>query len=125
VKVLCPIGDKRVILDLFFSANLVPREKLNLTQQKQTLIRNKNTTTQNKCKKLKPGLVASYDLRPGNGAGLFYSSYSPHGANRNKGLPLWSWPCSLLSSATQLILLSTSISNTKVYDKAVQETRYS
>jgi len=29
------------------------------------------TTTQNKHKKLKPGLVASYDIRPGNGEGLF------------------------------------------------------
>jgi len=30
----------------------------------------KCTTTENK-KKLKPGLVASYDTRPGNGEGLF------------------------------------------------------
>ena len=29
----------------------------------------KFTTTQNKHKKLKPGLVAFYDIRPGNGAG--------------------------------------------------------
>ena len=29
----------------------------------------KNTTTQNKHKKLNPGLVASHDLPPGNGAG--------------------------------------------------------
>jgi len=33
---------------------------------------NNNTITQNKLKQLKsPGLVASYDLWPGNGAGLF------------------------------------------------------
>jgi len=33
----------------------------------------KNTITQNKLKQLKsPGLVTSYDLRPGNGAGLFW-----------------------------------------------------
>jgi len=31
----------------------------------------KCTTTQNKHKKLKPGLVAVYDIWPGNGAGLF------------------------------------------------------
>jgi len=31
----------------------------------------KCTTTQNKHKKIKPGLVASYDIRPGNGEGLF------------------------------------------------------
>jgi len=29
----------------------------------------------------KPGLVALYDIRPGNGAGLFLQSRSPHGAN--------------------------------------------
>jgi len=32
----------------------------------------KYTTTSNKPKKLKPGLVASYNLRPGNGMGLFW-----------------------------------------------------
>jgi len=41
-------------------------KKLNLTQQKHTF------TSQKKCtatpKKLKPGLVASYDIQPGNGA---------------------------------------------------------
>jgi len=44
-------------------------EKINLTQQKHTLTNQnkcKFTTTQNKNKKLKPGLVASYDIRPGN-----------------------------------------------------------
>jgi len=29
----------------------------------------------------KPGLVALYDIRPGNGAGLFLQPRSPHGAN--------------------------------------------
>ena len=47
-------------------------EKQNRTQQKHTLTnQNKCTATQNKLKKLKPGLVASYDIRPGNGEGLF------------------------------------------------------
>jgi len=27
----------------------------------------------------RPGLVASYDIRPGNGAGLFLQLQSPHG----------------------------------------------
>jgi len=31
----------------------------------------KNCTTQNECKKLKPGSVASYDIWPGNGEDLF------------------------------------------------------
>jgi len=46
--------------------------KQNLTQQKHTFTNKKCTTTQNKHKKLKPGLVASYDIRPGNGEGLFW-----------------------------------------------------
>jgi len=29
----------------------------------------------------RPGLVALYDIRPGNGAGLFLQPRSPHGAN--------------------------------------------
>jgi len=44
--------------------------KLNVTQQKHTFTNQKKcTTTQNK---LKPGLVASYDIWPGNGEGLFW-----------------------------------------------------
>ena len=47
-------------------------KKLNLTQQKHAFTSEKKcTATQNKPKKLKPGLVAFYDIRPGNGAGLF------------------------------------------------------
>ena len=33
----------------------------------------------------RPGLVALYDIRPGNGAGQFLQPRSPHGANRNVG----------------------------------------
>jgi len=41
----------------------------NLTQQQHTFINQKEcTTTQNK---LNTGLVAFYNIRPGNGAGLF------------------------------------------------------
>ena len=47
-------------------------EKQNLTQQKHTFTnQNKCTTTQKKHKKLKPTLVTSYDIRPGNAEGLF------------------------------------------------------
>ena len=47
-------------------------KKLNPTQQKHAFANQKKcTTTQNKHKQLKPGLVAFYDIRPGNGAGLF------------------------------------------------------
>jgi len=35
----------------------------------------------------RPGLVAMYDIRPGNGAGQFFlTTRSPHGA-------LWLWRC--------------------------------
>ena len=48
-------------------------EKQNITQQKQTLTNQKKcTTTQNKHNKLKPGLVTSHDIRPGNREGLFW-----------------------------------------------------
>jgi len=47
-------------------------EKRNPTQQKHAFASQKKcTTTQNEHKKLKPGLVAFYDIGPGNGAGLF------------------------------------------------------
>jgi len=47
-------------------------EKLNLTQQEYAFTNQKKcTTTQNKHKKLKPGLVTSYDIQPGNGEDLF------------------------------------------------------
>ena len=47
-------------------------EKLNQIQQKHTLTNQKKCTmTQNKHKKLKPGLVTFYNIRPGNGEGLF------------------------------------------------------
>jgi len=46
-------------------------EKLNPKQQKHAFASQKKcTTTQNK-DKLLSGLVAFYDIRPGNGAGLF------------------------------------------------------
>jgi len=48
-------------------------EKQNLTQQKHTFTDQKKCTTiQNIHKELKPGLVASYDIRPGNGLGLVW-----------------------------------------------------
>jgi len=47
-------------------------KKLNLTQQKHAFTNQKKcTTTQNKLKKLKPGLVAFYDIRRGKTAGIF------------------------------------------------------
>jgi len=37
----------------------------------------------------KPGLVALYDIRPGNGAGPFLQPQSPHGAWELKGSVKW------------------------------------
>jgi len=34
--------------------------------------------------KTRPGLVALYDIRPGNGAGPFLQPQSPHGADFNQ-----------------------------------------
>jgi len=46
---------------------------LNLTQQKHVFTnQNECTTTQNKPKNLKPGLVAFYDIQLGNREGLFW-----------------------------------------------------
>jgi len=48
-------------------------EKQNLTQQKHSFTNQKKCIIkQNKHKKLKPGLVASYDIWPGNRQGLFW-----------------------------------------------------
>jgi len=47
-------------------------QKQNLTQQKQAFAnQNKSTATQNK-QKTKHRFVASYNIRPGNGEGLFW-----------------------------------------------------
>ena len=35
----------------------------------------------------RPGLVALYDIRPGNGAGLFLQPRSPHGATSRMQAP--------------------------------------
>jgi len=42
----------------------------------------KNTTSQNKHKQLKPGLVASHDLQPGNRAGRILQLPRPTRVNR-------------------------------------------
>jgi len=48
-------------------------EKQNLTQQKHTFTNQKiSTATQNKHTKIMPGLVASYDIQPGNGVSLLW-----------------------------------------------------
>jgi len=36
--------------------------------------------------KVRPGLVALYNIRPGNGSGPFLQPRSPHGAERQKSV---------------------------------------
>ena len=40
----------------------------------------------------RPGLVALYDIRPGNGAGQFLQPQSQHGARRQYPKETW-WDC--------------------------------
>ena len=69
-----PLDTKSVISDIFLKKiSWLGMEKLNVTQQKHTFTnRKKCTTSQNKHKKLKPGLVASYNIKHGNREGLFW-----------------------------------------------------
>jgi len=54
-------------------ANSCHRNNTKLTQQKHVFTnQNECTTTQNKPKNLKPGLVAFYDIQLGNREGLFW-----------------------------------------------------
>jgi len=46
-------------------------EKQNLTQQKHAFTKRNALQHKINTQKLKPGLVASYDIWPGNGEGLF------------------------------------------------------
>jgi len=48
--------------------------------------------------KTRPGLVALYDIRPGNGAGPFLQPWSPHGA----GSP-WNWVSAQGSEETRMV----------------------
>jgi len=69
-----PLDTKWVISETFSQAILSASygKKLKLTRPKHAFATQKEcTATQNKHNKLKPGLVAFNDIRPGNGAGLF------------------------------------------------------
>ena len=45
----------------------------------------------------RPGLVALYDIRPGNGAVLFLQLRSPHGASEHGMLPMVSYYCAIVT----------------------------
>jgi len=90
-------------------------EKLNLTQQKHAFTNPKKCTTTKQNKKLRPGLVAFYDIWPRNGEGLFLFwrfinlslSYllrhlptylqprDPHGARNGYEQARWTHACKL------------------------------
>jgi len=58
-------------------------KKLNLTQQNHALTKQKNVLQHKiNTKKLKSGLVALYDILPGNGAGLFSKEKISKGGNK-------------------------------------------
>ena len=48
-------------------------------------------------RQIKPGLVALYDIRPGNRAGLFLQPRSPHGAHNSYK---WQLNCNINHSIT-------------------------
>ena len=59
------------------------RKKLNLTQRKHAFTNQKKRTA-TQTEKPKPGLVAFYDIRPGNGAGRFKKKISKGGDKSGK-----------------------------------------
>jgi len=67
---VCHSTENRVISETFFSANLLAAAEETKPNTTKANIHpgHKNTRAQNEHTKiLKPGLVASYDIRPGNG----------------------------------------------------------
>jgi len=66
--------------------------------------------------KSRPGLVALYDIRPGNGAGPFLQPRSPHGAGRRKGgkrVPHQRW-------TRTIVLFTFLLQGSKCWHTAVQ-----
>ena len=60
-------------------------QALNLTPQKHAFANQKKcTTTQNKQRKLKPGLVTFYGIWPVNGTGLFSKETTSKGGDKEK-----------------------------------------
>jgi len=58
-------------------------KKLNLTQQMHAFTNQKKcTATRNKHKKLKPGLVVFYDVRPRSGVGIFSKKKTSKGGDK-------------------------------------------
>jgi len=54
----------------------------------------------------RPGLVALYDIRPGNGAGQFLQPWSPHGASFPQRSILYESFITSESRSNQIILMS-------------------
>jgi len=74
-----------VISETFPQANLLAwyGKKLNLTQQKHAFTNHKNVLQHKiNTKKLKPGLVAFYDIRPGNREGLVSKEKTSRGRDK-------------------------------------------
>jgi len=77
-----PVDTKQVRFPKPISS-LGMEKTLNLTQPKHAFVSQKERTTpQNKHKQLKPGLVAFYDIRPENAAGLFSTEQISNGEDK-------------------------------------------
>jgi len=72
---VCVNEKKQVISGTFPQTNLLPwygKNEINLAEQKNAFTIKRNVLRHKiNTKKLKPGLVAFQDIRPGNGVGLF------------------------------------------------------
>jgi len=68
---------------------LEKQDRRQIFNNKETKHKQKKETTQNTAKQNCAGLVASYDNRPGNELGLFYSAIEPIRGSKKGG---W-WKC--------------------------------
>jgi len=82
--------------------------KLNLTQQKHTLTNEKKCrTTQKEHKKLQPGSVASYDIRPGSGWLEFNIPFQhKYGYIRDERSGVESYPLTQRRKASNILTLT-------------------
>ena len=65
----------------------------------------------------RPGLVASYDIRPGNGEGQFLQPRSRHGAETVNGQIRRKQSCTVLAYNLTLRSSSCTCTNNKSYDR--------
>jgi len=102
VKILCPTGHKIRHFGDAPEANLLARygkTKPNTTKAHIHLSKEIYNQLKINTKKLKPGLVASYDIQPGNGEGLFWLAL--HKFLTYLQPQTHTWPVNIQKSATK------------------------